>query len=210
MQINGPLMAVTMWNLNYCKQQMPLFVGLSLLGFLVHDLGSDFCSAFRRNSTLEQNNWLLQVAGLHGFLGFALWLDFMVSTRFIVFLAPVLCKRHTGLFLCPWSSVPPPPPPAIFPEGVAWWCLWGWFKALQNLVSDFITETDNNRFCCMCGPVGKQNGHMWNFCFFAFGQVNTQKCCFLDFQWDEHEHSLRKKEWSSSLCRSILKWLWTC
>ena len=41
MQINSPLMAITTWKLNYCKQYIPLFVGLFLLGFLVHDLGGD-------------------------------------------------------------------------------------------------------------------------------------------------------------------------
>ena len=65
------------------------------------------------------------------------------------------------------------PSPAAFPGGVAWWCLWSWFKALQNSLNDFITETNNNYVCCTWGPVGREQGHVRHFLFLAFGQVPT-------------------------------------
>lgn len=64
-----------------------------------------------------------------------------------------LYKRHTGPLGCPgalYLTILP-----TFPGRVAWWCLWGWFKAVQNLFSGFITEANKNHFCGACGPVGK-------------------------------------------------------
>lgn len=43
--------------------------------------------------------------------------------------------------------------PPTFPGRVASWHFWGWFKALQNLFSGFITEANNNHFCCTCGQL---------------------------------------------------------
>lgn len=136
----------------------------------------------------------------------------MVSTKCSISCARPLQETHWSA----WVSLPGVPYLTILPlfcGGVAWWHLR--LKALPNLFSDFITEANNNHLCCTCGPVGRQDGHVWNFLFFTFGELHTLGVCLHDCQRGEHEHSLKRKEWSSSLCRScwealggVLKWLW--
>lgn len=153
---------------------MPLFVRSSLFFFGPWPWWW-FLQCFQKNSTLERTNWLLQVAGLCGFNGFCnILIGFhgqheVYSTNG----ARPLLETHWS-FSVSWSSVPHHP--STFPGGVAWWCLWGWFKALQDLLTDFITEANNNHFCCTCGLLGRQDGHVWNFLFFPCGQVHTWEC----------------------------------